>query len=348
MATNTGKIVIVIIVAIIMLAVGFAGGYYMFRGQQVGEVQKKIVLADDLGRKVTLNRPAERVVSLAAAATRTLYDLGAFDKVVGVDKYSDDPLEAQNKTVVGSTDIESIVALKPDLVIAWWYYEEKLQQLEELGIPVIYIHPTTIEGIYFDILLLGKAVSAEEKAEDLVSSLKTRVAYMEALVKNLTETTSRPKVYLELYSPYKTVGRNTFTHQMIELAGGINIAGNLTGYPKLSDEYIIEANPDVILYENDLPLENFTNRAGWDQIRAVKNKKIYYLDRHIVTASPRFIEGLEFMIWAFFEVNVSETSGYLTLAVTSKSTVQTDIEMTWLHDLFMLRDMLEKMVAEIL
>ena len=348
MATNTGKIVTVIIVAIIMLAVGFVGGYYMFRGQQVEEVPKEIVLIDDLGREVTLDKPAERVVSLAAAATRTLYDLGAFDKVVGVDKYSDDPPEAQNKTVVGSTDIESIVALEPDLVIAWWFYAEKLQQLEELGIPVIYIHPTTVEGIYFDILLLGKAVGAEEKAEDLVSNLKTRVAYIEALVKNLTKTAARPKVYLELYSPYKTVGRNTFTHQMIELAGGINIAGNLTGYPKLSDEYIIEANPDVILYESDLPLENFTNRAGWDQINAVKNKKIYHLDRHIATASPRFIEGLEFMIWAFFEVNVSETSGYITLAVTSKSAVQTSTEMTCLYELFMLRDMLEKVVTEIL
>jgi iron complex transport system substrate-binding protein len=348
MATNTGKIATVIIVAIIMLAVGFVGGYYMFRGQQVEEVPKEIVLIDDLGREVTLDKPAERVVSLAAAATRTLYDLGAFDKVVGVDKYSDDPPEAQNKTVVGSTDIESIVALEPDLVIAWWYYEQKLQQLEELGIPVIYIHPTTIEGIYFDILLLGKAVGAEEKAEDLVSNLKTRVAYIEALVKNLTKTTSRPKVYLELYSPYKTVGRNTFTHQMIELAGGINIAGNLTGYPKLSDEYIIEANPDVILYESDLPLENFTNRAGWDQINAVKNEKIYHLDRHIATASPRFIEGLEFMIWAFFEVNVSETSGYITIAATSKSAVQTSTEMTCLHELFMLQDMLEKVITEIL
>lgn len=346
MMTSTRKMVAVIIVAIIMLAIGFVGGYYMFRGQLAEEAPKEIVLVDDLGRKVTLDKPAERVVSLASAATRTLYDLGVFDRVVGVDKYSDDPPEAQNKTVVGTTDIESILVLEPDLVISWWYYESKLKQLEEVGISVIYIHPTSIEGIYFDILLIGKAVGAEEAAENLVSDLKTRVAYVEALIKNLTKTMPRPKVYLELYSPYKTVGRNTFTHQMIELAGGINIAGNLTSYPKLSDEYIIEANPDVILYESSLPLENFTERPGWDQINAVKNSKIYHLDRHIATASPRFIEGLEFMVWAFFGVNMSETSSYTSLVFTSESSVQTITEMTCLYEAFILWIMSENLVAK--
>jgi len=330
MATNTGKIAALVIVVIIMLAAGFAAEYYVFREQlaeeqRLGATLEKIVLIDDLGRNVTLDKPAERIVSLAPAATRTLYDLGALDKVVGVDKYSDDPPEAQNKTVVGATEIESIIALKPDLVISWWYYESELQQLEDLGIPVIYIHPTSIDGIYYDVLLIGKAVGLEEAAEKLVSNLKTRVAYVETLVRNLTKTIPRPKVYLELYSPYKTVGRNTFTHQLIELAGGVNIARNLTGYPKLSDEYIIEANPDVILYESDLPLENFTERAGWYQINAVKNGKIYHLDRHITTASPRFIEGLEFMLWAFFGVSVPETSSHTSPASTSEFSIQTAV-----------------------
>jgi len=294
---------IVVVIIIVSFLFGYLIGYTIKPTQAPSS--EGIVIIDDLGRQVVLEQVPKRIISVAAAATRTLYDLGMFSKVIGVDKYSDDPPEAKNKTIVDYKNAEQLLNMTPDLIIAWWYQRKYLEVLED-KVPIIYIHPTSIDGIYYDIWIIGKATGAEEKAQEIISNLKACVAYIEEVVKNLTKQYGHPKVYVELYSPYKTIGRNTFTHEMIELAGGINIAGNLTGYPLLSDEYIINANPDVILYENfQLSPDNFTSRPGWNQINAVKNGKIYYLDRHIATASPRFVEGLKFMVWAFFGYNIS-------------------------------------------
>ena len=298
---------ILVMASILCFIVGVIVGYLVIPKSTTQ--QASIIVVDDLGRTVTLSSPPKRIISVASAATRTLYDLGVLDRVVGVDKYSDDPPEAQNKTIVDPKNSEGILSLNPDLIIAWWYQQSYLAPIEEVDIPVIYIHPQTIDGIMNDIMLIGTAVGVPDKARQLVADLRVKLGYIEDLVDNLTETYGRPYVYVELYKPYKTIGRDTFTHNMVELAGGINIAGNLTGYPTLSDEYIIQADPDIILYESDsLTYDDFASRPGWENITAIKEHRVYYLDRHIATASPRFIEGLVFMVEKFFNVTVDLSS----------------------------------------
>jgi iron complex transport system substrate-binding protein len=199
-------------------------------------------------------------------------------------------------------NVEKIVALKPDLVLATNMHEQAVRRLEEVGIPVAVVSPKTVEGVLESIEWIGRLTATSEGAARLVADLKDRIKKVETVVEKIP-LEKRPWVYYEVYSdPLMTAGPQTFIGQLIELAGGRNIAYDAqTDYPEFSAEVIIERNPEVIIFpqwhgSESLTVEQVKSRSGWQEIRAVKNNRVFGVDVNIVfRPGPRIVDALELL-----------------------------------------------------
>jgi iron complex transport system substrate-binding protein len=274
------------------LGVGTASCQKLAASQENG-----LTLIDQSGRAVTVAQPVERIVSIASAATETLYAIGCGELVVGVDEYSDYPPEAKDKPDVGtgsSLNVEKVLGLEPDLVVAWWYNEEAIANLEGQAVPVLAINPESAEDVMDTIKLLGLITDHTSEAEGLVASMKADIDGVASKTSDLPKD-GRPLVYYELSTPMKTTGPGTFTDELIRMAGGINLAADEPiRYPILSNEYIIDRNPDVIVVvDYGSPIDEVKARDGWANIDAVKDNRVYQIDTHLVTSNPRLVQGLE-------------------------------------------------------
>ena len=263
-----------------------------------------LTLTDGLGREVKLNGPAQHVVSMAPSNTEILFAIGAGGQVVGRDALSDFPAEAKNVTDIGSTfdalNTEQIVSLKPDLVLAAEINTaEQVKQLEDLGLKVYYLkNPLTLEEMYGNLETVGQLTGHEKEAAALTESLKARVA---AVDQKIAPISSRPNVFYELDAtdpakPY-TAGKGTFITQLIERAGGHNIAADIDGYPQLSLEQVVAADPSFIILGDSaygITPESIAARPGWENLSAVKNSKIFPFDDNLVSRpGPRLVDALE-------------------------------------------------------
>jgi iron complex transport system substrate-binding protein len=262
-------------------------------------------VTDDLGRKVSLKAEPERIVSLAPSNTEILFYLGLGDRVVGDTTYCDYPEEAKLCPKVGGFEdpsLEKIVALKPDLVLATDMHQHLLQGLEDAGLNILVLNPHTLEEIFADIQLVGKAAGVADKADDLTRRLKDRVAAVSQKTARVPEN-QRPTVYYEMwYQPLISIGRDSLIAQMIELAGGKNITDDCSEpYPQLSEEVIIDKDPEVMFnsYGHDnkvITTDEIAARKGWKEVACVKTDRIYTIDSDLLTLSgPRIVEGLEKM-----------------------------------------------------
>src|SRR5215212_8201415 len=212
------------------------------------------VLTDGLGREITLTGPAQRVISLAPSNTEILFAIGAGEQVVGRDQLSDFPETAKKVTDIGATfdalNTEQIVSLKPDLVLAAEINKpEQVKQLEDLGLTVYYLkNPLTLEEMYGNLEIVAQLTGHEAETATLIETLKGRVA---AVDEKIASISSRPNVFYELdgTDPAKpfTAGKGTFITQLIDRAGGQNIAADLDDYPQISLEQVVAADPDFIL-----------------------------------------------------------------------------------------------------
>jgi iron complex transport system substrate-binding protein len=291
-------------VAILVLLLGaFSGGYLLSVRVSIPPVTQ-------------VKTPVERVISLSAACTEIIYAIGAGDKLVGVDQYSIDyalagnekflgapgklsdyPKEVPSKPNVGKSsapNIEVIVSLKPDLVFSWWFNAEVNKNIGDKGITVVSINPQSTSDVLNLIKSIGTFVGKSAEAEAVVLEMQERIEKVTNKVKNLPDE-QKTLVYYELGATLKTVGSGTFTNELISMAGGINIAANETvTYPLLSNEYIIEKNPDIIVVISyGASVEDIKGREGWQNINAVRNNRVYKIESGWVTASPRLVLGLE-------------------------------------------------------
>jgi iron complex transport system substrate-binding protein len=260
---------------------------------------------DGLGRALTLQGPAQRIVSLAPSNTEVLFAIGAGEQVVGRDQFSDYPEAAKKVTDVGASldklNAEQIVSLQPDLVLAAEINTpEQVKQLEDLGLTVYYLkNPHTLEQMYGNLETVAKLTGHETEAATLIESLKKRVAAVDEKVAPLN---SRPSVFYELDStdpakPY-TAGKDTFITLLLERAGGHNIAAELDSYPQLSLEQIVAADPNLIILGDatwgGVTPEMVASRPGWENLSAVKNRKVVPFDDNLVSRpGPRLVDGLE-------------------------------------------------------
>jgi iron complex transport system substrate-binding protein len=263
-----------------------------------------LTFTDGLGREIALDGPAQRVVSLAPSNTEILFAIGAGEQVVGRDQLSDYPAEAANIADVGSTfdalNTELIVSLEPDLVLAAEINTpEQVKALEDLGLTVYYLsNPLTLEGMYTNLEIVAQLTGHETETATLVESLKARVA---AVDEKIAPISSRFGVFYELDAsdpakPY-TAGKGTFITLLIDRAGGYNIAGDIDGYPQLSLEQVVAADPAFIILGDaryGVTPESIAERPGWENLSAVKNGNVVpFNDDLISRPGPRLVDALE-------------------------------------------------------
>lgn len=263
-----------------------------------------LTFTDGLGREIKLDGPAQRIVSLAPSNTEILFAMGAGSQVVGRDALSDFPEEAKSVADIGSTfdalNTELIVSLQPDLVLAAEINTpEQVKQLEDLGLTVYYLkNPLTLEEMYGNLEIVAQLTGHEEETAALIESLKARVA---AVDEKIAPLSSRPNVFYELdgtdpAKPY-TAGKGTFITQLIDRAGGYNIASDLEGYPQMSLEQVVAADPAFIILGDaryGISPESIAQRPGWENLSAVKNGQVVPFNDDLVSRpGPRLVDALE-------------------------------------------------------
>jgi len=259
---------------------------------------------DQLGRVVKLKKVTERIVSLAPSNTEILFALGLGDKVVGVSDYCNYPPEAQKKPKIGgfsTPNIEEVVALSPDLILATSIHEKRIiPQLEEKGLTIVALDSRTIDEVLESITLVGEVAGKREEASGLVAEMRNRIRAVTNKSDNLSET-ERPRVFYAVWhDPLKTAGSDTRHHELIQMAGGINIIRDITGYAAITLEAIIEANPQVIIagvgmgIGEDLPLQFVKTEERLRNVDARISNRIYGVDVDLVgRPGPRIIVALE-------------------------------------------------------
>jgi iron complex transport system substrate-binding protein len=260
---------------------------------------------DGLSRTVKLQGTPKRIVSLAPSNTEILFAVGAGKQVVGRDSFSDYPADAQSVQDIGgsmgSYDLETIVALHPDLVLAGEINTpELIASLEQIGLTVFYLpNPATLEEMYVNLETVGQLTGHRSEAAALVNTLKQRVAAVDA---RIAAENSRPRVYYELDAtdptkPY-TAGPGTFVDLLISRAGGTNIGGNLTSqWAQISLEQLVVDDPEIIILGDSaygVTVDSIRQRTGWADVSGVKNGRIYPFDDNLVSRpGPRLVDGLE-------------------------------------------------------
>jgi iron complex transport system substrate-binding protein len=265
----------------------------------------RLELVDGLDRAVSLEKPAQRVVSLAPSNTEILFAIGAGSQVVGRDEFSDYPAEAKDLASIGGGfgdyNYEAIVELQPDLVLAAEINTpEQVQAVEDLGLTVYYLsNPTTLEEMYANLRRVGQMTGHEAEAAALAEELAARQA---EVVETIASAEAQPGVFYELDitdpgAPW-TAGPGTFINTLIEMAGGHNVAADLQGqYVQISLEELLVRDPEIILLGDaayGVTPESVPQRAGWEKIAAVQEKRIYTFDDNLVSRpGPRLVDGLE-------------------------------------------------------
>jgi len=258
-------------------------------------------VTDPLGRTLTVPESPLRVVALAPSVTEIVYSLGQERRLIGVTEHSDFPPAAKALYTVGSyvkLDIERIVAIKPDLCIAIKDGNPKdvVERLMKLHIPVYVVDPQSLESVLSAITQIGMLLEAQDQAQALVSALQTRIARVSDIVAG---TNRRPKVFIQIgLTPIVSVGTHTFIHELIERAGGINLARGEAPYPRFSREQVLGLAPDVIIITSMERSSNFEQARAdwlrWPGLPAARNQQIFIEDANLFNRpSPRLVEGLE-------------------------------------------------------
>lgn len=270
----------------------------------LAESQPALVLTDMVGREVTLEKPAAKVVVLQPADVEILYLLGAGETLVGRGEYANYPEQALAVPSVQSgfeTNYEQIIALQPDVVVMakMSQREEDIKKLEEAGIKVVVTDAQDIQGVYNAIALLGKLTGTDETAATLVKGMQD--AFAELLKK--VDGKQAGSIYFEV-SPLQwglwAAGTGTFMDEIGTMLGLSNAFNDLEGWKEVSEEQVLARDPDFIVTtamyfgEGPTPVEELLGRANWAELKAVKNNKVFNADGDAITRpGPRLVEAAQ-------------------------------------------------------
>ncbi|NCB63550.1 MAG: ABC transporter substrate-binding protein [Clostridia bacterium] len=258
-------------------------------------------ITDMMGRAVTVPANPQRVVALLASDVEILYAIGAGDLVAGVGEYCNYPESVADKPVVASgaeTNVEQIIALAPDVVImgAMAQDDAQVRQLEKAGIPVVETNASDIAGVYEAIRLIGTVTGRDADAEQLAADMES--GFLE-VAKRAGDGSKR--IYFEV-SPLEyglwTAGTSTFMQELCDLLNLENIFSDVQGWAEISEEQVLQRDPDYIatvtMYygEGPTPDEEIRGRQGWQDMTAVKEVRIYCADNDMLTRpGPRLVEA---------------------------------------------------------
>jgi iron complex transport system substrate-binding protein len=296
------QIQLLALVITIVIVVSSVAVYALYFAQpQNGMPQGGVTIIDSEGYSTTISSTPQRIISISPSVTPILYELGVGDKIVGLTDYDNYPYDfsawfaAGNMTSVGgfsTPDMEIITSLQPDLIFTTNINDPLLPNMRELGFNVIVVGPTSIQGIYDTINMIGKATGAEDKAVALVSNLQTEISNIQSTIAHAA-ITDKPTVYYEVWydsTGMMSAGSTSWINDVITTAGGVNIFEDMSQeYPSTSSEVIISRNPDVILLPTNMGMgtpfygsvQEVKDRPGWNTIDAVKNNRIYVINQDI-------------------------------------------------------------------
>jgi iron complex transport system substrate-binding protein len=262
-----------------------------------------VTYVDDIGRTVQITGIPQRIISLSPSNTEMVYALGLQDRLVGVTSYDDYPPDAKTKPIVSdysTVDLEKIVNAKPDLVLADNIQKnDTIPALEKLGITVYTMTPNNTDGIFNEIKVLGRITGKTQAADNLVSSLQTRIQAVADKTAELTDAEKPRVLFVTWYDPIWTAGTDTMIQYLIDQAGGTNIAGDLNGYATITLESVIQRNPQVIVVMSSMGTQNASldfikSNEQFQSTDAVKNGRVYEIDADIFgRTTPRIVDGLE-------------------------------------------------------
>ena len=241
----------------------------------------------------------DRVVSLSPSGTEILFALGLNDKLVARTDFCNYPEEAKKIDSVGGFDgksfsIENILSFNPDFVyLTNVMHNHLINILEGLGIKVYLSDVNSIEDIYKEITEISKLFGIEKIGKQYVEKMSLEL-------NNIKKDDIKKTIYCEIFnSPFLTCGKNSFINDIIEYAGGKNIFDFLeSSYPQVSEEIIIMTNPQIILAPDysETDLEKIYYRNAWQNIDAIKNKKVFSVSGDIFTrAGPRVVEAVKLL-----------------------------------------------------
>jgi iron complex transport system substrate-binding protein len=237
----------------------------------------------------------EAIISLSPSATEMLFAVGAGDQVIAVDEFSYFPAEAPVTDLSGFTpNLESIGALDPDLVVVSNDTDGIVGALNEVGITVLLLPAAvTFDEVYSQMLTLGAATGHDDEASDVASELEREI---ESAITDAGDLADGLTVYHELDNTLYSITSQTFIGLVYESFGLSNIADAADadgfGYPQLSAEYVIDANPDLIFLTDCCgdTAESVAARPGWDNISAVRNGAVTVVDADVSSRwGPRLV-----------------------------------------------------------
>jgi iron complex transport system substrate-binding protein len=261
-------------------------------------VQHPLTLTDGMGRSVTLPAAPQRIASLSPAATEILFAIGAGDQVAAVEKFSDFPPEAKTRQQLDAfqPSVEAIAGAQPDLVLVFFDPGNLVDGLARAGLTVLFLEtPTSVDGVLEQIRLVGKVTGHPQQAEELVETMQRRIGVIQ---ERLAAMEQGPRVFHEVDNQLFTAAPNSFVGDLYTILKAQNIAaGTAQAFPQLSQEAIIQQDPEVIILADVVAGESpetVKARPGWGGISAVKNNRIYAIDPDIVSRpGPRLVDALE-------------------------------------------------------
>jgi len=259
-------------------------------------VRAAIRVIDDAGQALVLEQPARRIVSLAPNITELLFAAGAGDRVVGVTEFSDYPEAAQSVTRVGSgagLDLEAILALRPDLVVAWQSGNPagQVERLRSLGINLFISEPRQLLDVPDTLLRLGRLAGTEAAAQASADSFKRRYEQLRQAYAQRPEVS----VFYQIWErPLMTLNGEHLFSDVLRLCGGHNVFAELPALaPQVDVEAVLAADPEVIIVAvdgEDSPLLAAWRR--WPSLSAVRQGHLYGIARErLVRNTPRILDG---------------------------------------------------------
>lgn len=256
------------------------------------------IATDETGRTVVLPDHPHRIVCLVPSITDSVFAIGAGADVVAISDYTKYPVEALNRPSVGSImspSMETILSLHPDLVLGMPHANQQapLEQLQHLGIPVYLVDPHGLDGILHSIASLGVATGHESGAHEEILKLQNRIAVVRARVAGKPVV----KVFAPIsYDPPITIGKGAFITEIISAAGGRSITDDIgQEWPHVSMEAVVARAPEALLLVRGgmISLDVLKRRPGWNMLPAVRDSRVYFVDKRVEFPSPVAIDALE-------------------------------------------------------
>ncbi|SHF29974.1 iron complex transport system substrate-binding protein [Seinonella peptonophila] len=270
--------------------------------RQPGSIEYPLKLKDQAGQIVTIKQEPKRIVSLIPSATEIAFALKLDDKVKAVTSNDDYPSQVKKLPKVGDMKInpEKVLEQAPDLVLASSLIgKDVLDQLKKRGLTVLVVDANNIRQVYQSIDLIGDATNHTRQADQLIASMEKRKL---TLFRQLAAipTAKRVKVWLEMGPELFSVGGDTLQNELIQVAGGNNVAAKEKGWPQISAEKVISWNPDVIVssYGGE---DKIIQRSGWNTVHAIQTKHVFVIDPNLISRpGPRIIDGMEKLAQLFY------------------------------------------------